>query len=41
MKKHLEVMSNKIDNVKEAVDGLITKIPQWVCNFKFQIHLIN
>jgi hypothetical protein len=41
MKKHLEVMSSNIDDIKKAVEGLTTKIPQWVNNFKYHIHLVN
>ncbi|GES76937.1 kinase-like domain-containing protein [Rhizophagus clarus] len=30
MKKSLEIMSSKIDNCTKAVEGLTTKIPQWL-----------
>ncbi|GES76941.1 kinase-like domain-containing protein [Rhizophagus clarus] len=32
MKKSLEIMGSKIDNCTKAVEGLTTKIPQWVSN---------
>ncbi|CAB4374532.1 unnamed protein product [Rhizophagus irregularis] len=36
MKKSLEIMSSKIDNCTKAVEGLTTKIPQWLVKVKHE-----